>query len=128
MRFTKFRSAVTSLVTYLDFCYPLSCAMCVEFRSDFGLVPHTVMQIKLWPLAFQMFELVSLLLSHQTVCYSNFWKFFSFLEYFLMLYKDSILASLIFHIFLIYFCSVFKYSRCLPFDDDINIWSCCWAT
>ena len=123
-RFTKSRSAVTSLVPYLDFCYPLSCAMYVEFRSVFGRVPHTVMQIKLWPLSFQIFELVSWLLSHQTVCCSNFWKFFSLLECFLMLHKNPILVSLLFHTFLSYFCSAIKYSECLPFDD-INICSCC---
>ena len=48
MSFTKSRSAVTSLVPYLNFVTRLvSCAMYVEFRSVFGLVPHTVMQIKL---------------------------------------------------------------------------------
>ena len=46
----KKKSAVISLLPCLDFVTRLvSCAMYVEFRSVFGIVPHTVMQINLWP-------------------------------------------------------------------------------
>ena len=127
MRFAKSRSAVTSLVPYLDFFTRLvGCATYVEFRSIFGLVPHTVMQIKLWPLAFRCLNwFLGYLAIRQFVI--------SISGYSLVFWNTSWCCTktpfwrLCFFICSQVFFSVIKYSRCLPFDD-VHICSCCWAT
>jgi sarcosine oxidase/L-pipecolate oxidase len=127
--FTKSKSTITNLVTYLDFITPLvssqgkADAIYFDLRSAFDLVPHTLLLQKLsafglsgdyanWFCSYltnrQYQVRVSGILSSPFVVLSG-------------VPQGSVLGPLLFNIFMNDLCDVINYSRYIFLADDTKI-------